>query len=58
MYVTLRCFPEELNRPQTGLVAIGQGDLQVTPMQMAMVGAAIANDGTIMKPYLIDLCST
>lgn len=54
MYVTPSLFPEELNRPQTGLVAIGQGDLQVTPMQMAMVGAAIANDGTIMKPYLID----
>lgn len=27
---------------------------QATVMQMALVGCAIANDGTIMKPYLVD----
>ncbi|MDO5048995.1 MAG: penicillin-binding transpeptidase domain-containing protein [Actinomycetaceae bacterium] len=54
MYVTPSQFPESINEAQTGLVSIGQSDLQVTPMQMAMIGAAVANDGTIMKPYIID----
>ena len=35
-----------------GRVAIGQGDLQVTPLQMATVAATIANGGVRMKPYL------
>lgn len=33
---------------------IGQGDTLVTPLQMALVSAAIANDGTLMQPYLVD----
>ncbi|GAA4611281.1 peptidoglycan D,D-transpeptidase FtsI family protein [Saccharopolyspora hordei] len=32
---------------------IGQRDVRVTPMQNAMVAAAIANDGTMMKPQLV-----
>ncbi|HMO56696.1 MAG TPA: penicillin-binding protein 2 [Roseiflexaceae bacterium] len=32
----------------------GQGQLLVTPLQMAVVAAAIANDGIIMQPYLVD----
>lgn len=35
-------------------VAIGQERLQVTPLQMAMVVAAIANGGQLMKPYLVE----
>ncbi len=31
----------------------GQGQLLVTPLQMAMVAAAIANDGDMMSPYLV-----
>jgi peptidoglycan glycosyltransferase len=31
----------------------GQGEIVVTPMQMALVAAAIANDGVIMQPYLV-----
>lgn len=31
----------------------GQGQLLVTPLQMAMVAAAIANDGVMMRPYLV-----
>lgn len=33
---------------------IGQGKTQMTPMHLCMITAAIANDGVLMKPYLID----
>lgn len=52
--VTPSVFPDSLNDARMGLVGIGQDDVAVTPMQMAMVGAAIANGGALMKPYLID----
>jgi peptidoglycan glycosyltransferase len=42
-----------LNQPQTAQAAIGQFEVRVTPLQMAMVSAAIANKGTLMKPYLV-----
>ncbi len=34
--------------------AFGQGHTLVTPLHMAMIVSAIANDGVLMKPYLID----
>lgn len=34
--------------------AIGQGQTLITPLQNAMVMGAIANDGVIMQPYLVD----
>lgn len=37
--------------PQT---VIGQGDTLVTPLHNAMIISAIANDGVLMKPYLVD----
>ena len=37
-----------------GRVAIGQERLQVTPLQMAMVAAAVGNKGRLMKPRLTD----
>ncbi|HEY5427747.1 MAG TPA: penicillin-binding transpeptidase domain-containing protein [Solirubrobacteraceae bacterium] len=37
-----------------GRIAIGQGGLEVTPLQMAMVAAAVANHGTLMTPRLTD----
>ncbi|WP_329382459.1 penicillin-binding transpeptidase domain-containing protein [Streptomyces sp. NBC_01351] len=33
--------------------AIGQFNTAATPLQMAMVTAAIANDGKLMKPYMV-----
>jgi peptidoglycan glycosyltransferase len=35
-----------------GRMAIGQGGLQATPLQMAQVAAAVANDGKLMKPHI------
>ena len=50
-------YKGKLIRPQhpavdVGRMAIGQDKLQVTPLQMAMVASAVANDGKLMKPHL------
>jgi penicillin-binding protein A len=37
-----------------GRIAIGQGGLLVTPLQMAMVAAAVANGGKLMTPHFTD----
>jgi peptidoglycan glycosyltransferase len=37
-----------------GRLAFGQERLQVTPLQMAMVVAGVANGGTVMRPYVVD----
>lgn len=47
-------FPEKMDRPQTALSSIGQFETATTPLQMAMVVSAIANDGKLMKPYMVD----
>ena len=36
------------------MTAIGQGDTLITPMHMAMITAAIANDGLLMTPRFLD----
>lgn len=33
-------------------LAVGQGDVQITPLQLAVAYAAIANGGTIVRPHL------
>ena len=38
--------------------AIGQGNTLVSPMHMAMITSAIANDGKLMKPYYIEKVET
>ena len=43
-------FPDKLNEAQLALSAIGQYDVAASPLQMAMVSAAIANDGVLMDP--------
>ncbi|MCW2782706.1 MAG: cell division protein FtsI [Marmoricola sp.] len=50
-------FPDNLNSsnlPFTAQSAIGQYEVAATPLQMAMVAAGIANNGTVMQPYLVD----
>lgn len=51
--VTPSTVPEEMNEPQTAQAAIGQFDVRVTPLQVAMIAAAIANDGALMEPNLV-----
>ena len=37
-----------------GQSSIGQSSVAVSPMQAAMIASAVADDGTLMKPYLVD----
>ncbi|MEW6154969.1 MAG: penicillin-binding protein 2 [Actinomycetota bacterium] len=50
-------FPEASafaqDRPGLAKSAIGQQDVAATPLQMAMVAAAIANNGVIMTPHVL-----
>ena len=46
-------FPKVSDPAFTAISAIGQFNDQVTPMQEAMLSAAVANGGTLMKPYLV-----
>ena len=41
------------NVPALAQSAIGQRDVQATPLQMALIAAAIANGGVIMKPHVM-----
>jgi peptidoglycan glycosyltransferase len=47
--------PGDDKLPQVFLAqsAIGQKDVQATPLQMAMVAAGVANGGEVMRPYLV-----
>jgi peptidoglycan glycosyltransferase len=48
-------FPSDLQPNwQTAQSAIGQFDVRITPLQAAMIAAAVANKGQLMKPYLVD----
>jgi peptidoglycan glycosyltransferase len=47
-------FPGDIPPPQVAFSAIGQYSDAVTPLQMAMVAAGIANRGVVMEPYLVD----
>ncbi|MFD7812306.1 peptidoglycan D,D-transpeptidase FtsI family protein [Streptomyces sp. NPDC059785] len=47
-------FPKKMDQPQTALSSIGQFETAATPLQMAMVASAVANNGELMKPYMVD----
>jgi peptidoglycan glycosyltransferase len=51
-------LPHDPNQVDPGRLAFGQERMQVTPLQMAMLAAGIANGGTVMKPYVIDRITT
>jgi cell division protein FtsI/penicillin-binding protein 2 len=46
-------YPKDMDKPQTALSGIGQFDVTATPLQMAMVSAAIANGGTLVTPHMV-----
>jgi penicillin-binding protein A len=46
-------YPED-NKPQNAMAGIGQASNRATPLQMAMVASAVANNGSLMKPYMVD----
>lgn len=45
---------EDSDTDEVMQTSIGQGKTQMTPLHMAMITSAIANDGILMKPYLIN----
>ena len=45
--------PDGLRAPQLAPVSIGQGALQMTPLAVAMVTAAVADDGVMLEPTLV-----
>jgi len=44
----------EMTAADSALVSIGQGKLLTTPLHMAMITAAAANDGVMMRPYMVE----
>jgi peptidoglycan glycosyltransferase len=47
-------LPRDPNQVDPGRLAFGQERMQVTPLQMAMVVAGIANGGIVMRPYVVE----
>jgi len=46
-------FTEPVGKLEAAHVSMGQGKTLVTPLHMAMIASAIANDGIMMKPYIV-----
>lgn len=54
MEATPSSFPTGLDDAQLMLSSFGQYDVRVTPLQVALISAAIANGGNLMQPTLLD----
>jgi peptidoglycan glycosyltransferase len=54
MLATPSVYPAEMDDAQLGLSSFGQFDVRVSPLQMALISAAIANGGPMMQPNLIE----
>lgn len=52
--VTPSSYPSGLSDDATALTGFGQGKVTATPLTIAMVAAGLANDGTVMKPRMVD----
>ncbi|MFJ4903139.1 MULTISPECIES: peptidoglycan D,D-transpeptidase FtsI family protein [unclassified Streptomyces] len=46
-------YPEKMDDAQTALTGIGQFEVTATPLQMAMVSAALANGGELAAPHMV-----
>ncbi|MFD3546286.1 penicillin-binding transpeptidase domain-containing protein [Streptomyces sp. NPDC058655] len=53
-WVSRSNFDTDMSRDQLALSSIGQFNTRATPLQMAMVAAAVANGGELKSPYLVD----
>jgi penicillin-binding protein A len=42
------------NQPNFAFAGIGQGDVSVTPLEMALTASAVANGGVIMRPHVAE----
>jgi penicillin-binding protein A len=51
-YVNNHAFRPDSPDEDIGRIGIGQGGLEVTPLQMAMVTSAVADGGKLMTPHL------
>ncbi|WP_107480752.1 penicillin-binding transpeptidase domain-containing protein, partial [Streptomyces caniscabiei] len=51
-------FDTEMDRAQLALSSIGQYDTRATPLQMALVAAAVADGGSVRPPYLVERITT
>lgn len=58
MGVTPSRIGEDLDAAQLATTSIGQYETRVTPLQMAMVAGAFANDGVVMQPQLVQAVRT
>jgi penicillin-binding protein A len=47
-------YPQNFSEVDPGRLAFGQERMLVTPLQMAMVSAGVANRGVVMRPYVVD----
>lgn len=47
-------YPSDNSQVDPGRLAFGQERMIVTPIQMAMVAAGVANRGVVMRPYVVD----
>lgn len=46
-------FPQPQDAAALAQSAIGQRDVRTTPLQMALISAAIANEGQLMEPHVV-----
>ncbi|MEU5714194.1 penicillin-binding transpeptidase domain-containing protein [Streptomyces sp. NPDC020403] len=51
-------FDSDMSDDQLAQSSIGQFDTTATPLQMAMVAAAVANGGDLRRPHLVDRVTT
>ncbi|MER6911679.1 penicillin-binding transpeptidase domain-containing protein [Streptomyces sp. NPDC000594] len=51
-------FDTDMSPDRLALSSIGQFNTTATPLQMAMVAAAVANGGELRPPYLVDRITT
>ena len=46
--------PSGMDKAHVAQASIGQGEVLASPLIMGLAACAVANDGKIMKPYLVD----